>query len=353
MLSDVGHIRMVSLRLPPLRPKDILVEVEMTGLCGSDMAVYLGKHAFKKPPVVLGHEFSGIVRQVGADVTAVKAGERVCAASFAHCGNCDGCRRGKPQLCRNKRVICTGDWNGSFASHVNVTENMVAVLPRDIGPERGVLVEPLSIGLHAMRLPATIAGRSVIIIGAGSIGLACLLAAKRLGASRVVCIDKGELKRGIATRLGADGYVDARSGEVVGSALDELGEEADIAVLACGYDDIFADAKKLTRPGGDVVAVSYFDPGVRLNLNDFLRSEITVRFSYCSTPGDFLEVIDWLSREGLDPTPIVTHRVSLSEANRALRLKKENPDDVGKMIFDLSDTSRTNPQPEFFGWGSN
>ena len=353
MLSDVGRIRMVSLQLPPLRPEDILVEVEMTGLCGSDMAVYLGKHAFKKPPIVLGHEFSGIVRKVGAAVTAVRTGERVCAASFTHCGDCDGCRRGNTQLCRSKRVICTGEWHGSFASHVNVTENMVTVLPRNVEPERAVLVEPLSIGLHAMRLPAAIAGKRVAIIGAGSIGLACLLAAKKLGARRIVCVDKGDLKRGIATRLGADGYIDASTQEVVGSTLDILGEEADVAVLACSYGDIFAHAKLLTRPGGDVVAVSYFDSDVRLNLNDFLRSEITVRFSYCSTPGDFLEVIDWLSLQGLDPTPMVTHRISLSEADCALRLKKENPEQVGKMIFDLSNTGRVNPRPEYFGWGSN
>ncbi|HEV7881053.1 zinc-dependent alcohol dehydrogenase [Bradyrhizobium sp.] len=228
---------------------------------------------------------------------------------------------------------------------------MVTPLPHGVDPERGVLVEPLSIGLHAMRLPGAMTGKRVAIIGTGSVGLACLLAAKKLGAARIVCVDKGEFKRGIAARLGADGYVDARSENVVGSTLDVLGVEADVAVLACSYDDIFAHAKMLTRPGGDVVAVSYFDSSVRLNLNDFLRSEITLRFSYCSTPGDFLEVIDWLSLEGFDPTPIVTHRVSLSEADCALKLKKENPEQVGKMIFDLSD--RGNPRPEYFGWGSS
>ena len=230
---------------------------------------------------------------------------------------------------------------------------MVTALPRGVDPQRGVLVEPLSIGLHAMRLPAAMTGKRVAIIGAGSIGLACLLAAKRLGAGRIVCVDKGELKRGMATRLGADGYVDARSEDVVASTLGVLGGEADVAVLACSYDDIFTHAKMLARPGGDVVAVSYFDSNVRLNLNDFLRSEIAVRFSYCSTPGDFLEVIDWLSLEGFDPTPIVTHRVSLSQADSALRLKKENPEQVGKMIFDLSDNAWANPRPEFFGWGSS
>src|SRR5436305_13457378 len=99
MLSDVGRIRMVSLQLPPLQPEVILVEVEMTGLCGSDVAVYLGKHAIKKPPIVLGHEFSGIVRKDGAAVTAVRTGERVCAASFTHRGDWDVCRRGTPHVC--------------------------------------------------------------------------------------------------------------------------------------------------------------------------------------------------------------------------------------------------------------
>jgi threonine dehydrogenase-like Zn-dependent dehydrogenase len=336
MLSNIEEINLVSLQLPQLRSKDILVEVEVTGLCGSDMAVYLGKHGYKKPPIVLGHEFSGIARHVGEAVTSVKVGDRICAASFASCERCDDCLRGSVHLCRNKRNISTGDWHGSFASYVNVTEGMVTVLPLEIDAEKGALVEPLTIGLHAMRLAPAMADRKVVIIGAGSIGLACLIAAKRLGAGRIVCIDRGPLKRSIALRLGADEVVDAQSEDVVSGTLEAIDQQADITVIACGYGDVFSHARRLTRPGGDVIVVSHFDPDVRIDPNEFVRAEIAMRFSYLSTQRDFDEVIGWISHGGLDPTPLITHRVPLSQADFAFKLKKDRSPDVGKVIFDLS-----------------
>jgi threonine dehydrogenase-like Zn-dependent dehydrogenase len=341
ILSGVGEINLVSLQLPPLRSKELLVEVEMTGLCGSDMAVYLGKHVYKKPPIVLGHEFSGIVRRAGAAVSSVRIGDRICAASFTSCDSCDDCLRGAIHLCRDKRNICSEGWHGSFSSYVHVTDCMVTVLPPEVDAEKWALVEPLTIGLHAMRLAPVMTDRKVAIIGAGSIGLSCLIAARRLGAGRTVCIDKGRPKREIALCLGADEFVDAQSDGTVRGGLGALGEEADITVIACSYDDVFSHAKLLTRPGGEVIVVSYFDPGVSIDLNDFLRAEIAVRFSYLSTRRDFAEVIGWLSHGGLDPTPLVTHRFSLASADCAFRLKKDRPSDVGKIIFDLSRNSES------------
>lgn len=336
ILTDVERIEQVSLELPPVKSTELLVEVEATGLCGSDMAVYLGKHVYKTPPIVLGHEFSGVVRQIGEAVTSVKVGDRICAASFSHCGTCDACKRGTINLCRHKRNICHRDWHGSFAHHVVVFENMISTIPPEVDAERGALVEPLTIGLHAMRLPNAIAHKKIVIIGAGNIGLACLLAAKKLDADQVVCIDRGDAKGVMARRLGADGYIDAQTTDVLDALPGDLRFGADITVAACGYDGIFEHAKQLTRPGGDVIVVSYLDPGVTLDANDFLRSELTVRFSYGSTTSDFAEVIGWMSRDGFDPMPLVTHRFSLAEAGHALRLKKERPSDVGKVLFNCA-----------------
>lgn len=335
VLTGVGRVESMALDLPPLGATEALVQVEVTGLCGSDMAVYLGTHAYKTPPIVLGHEFSGIVRGVGSSVTSLKVGDRVCAASFSQCERCEYCLSGAIHLCRQKLNICHREWHGSFSEYVVVRENMASVLPPDIDADTGALVEPLTIALHAMRLPATLENRTVAIVGSGSIGLACLLCAKVLGAERVVCVDKGDLKRSLTLSLGADGYVDAENGDSVGQVLSHVRAGADITVVACSYPEVMSNAQRMTRPGGEVVVVSYADPDASLCLNDYLRSEISVRFSYLSNKADFEDVISWIASGRIDPNTLVTHRFSLSEVAFGVELKRAHPEDVGKVLFDL------------------
>lgn len=334
VLTDVGRIEIVNDRtLPAPAGSELLVRVEATGLCGSDMAVYLGRHAYKRPPVVLGHEFSGTVVALGAAVSRLQVGDRVCAASFSPCGRCEACASGDIPCCAAKRNLCHAGWDGSFADHVIVSENMTHRLPPGMDAHRGALVEPLTIALHAMRKADAIAGRRVTILGAGSIGLGCLILARHLGARTVRCIDRGDVKRDQALRLGADDYVDARDP----SALDAAGQAAvsgaDLVVIASGHPTAFAQACSLVKPGGEVVFVAYGDPVEDFPVNGFLRAEIAVKFSYLSTDADFEEVIRWIASGDIDPLPLVTHRLPFEGIPRGVALKHARADEVGKVLF--------------------
>jgi threonine dehydrogenase-like Zn-dependent dehydrogenase len=341
VLTSVRTIEMQPLELPTPGTGQLLVEVLVTGLCGSDMAVYQGHHAYKRPPIVLGHEFSGIVRAVGDEVCTSLLGQHVCAASFAHCKRCEPCQAGEIQRCVSKRNLSHLGWHGSFAGHVLLDEAMTHVLPPDLDPALGALVEPLTISLHALNRCGPVAGRTLVIVGAGSIGLGCLLLARRAGARRIVCVDQGAVKRDLARRLGADHMVDTREPDPVGQLARVLGpDRADVVIVAASFDGAYDLALRASRPGGDVNVVTYATPGVEPELNAFLRAEVSLRFSYLSTVAEFDEIIGALANGEIDPAPMVTHRLSLDAASDALALKELQPAEVGKVLLDIP---RMNP----------
>lgn len=335
VLTDVRTVEMQPLELPAPGPGQLLAEVLVTGLCGSDMAVYQGHHAYKRPPVVLGHEFSGIVRAVGAGVSASLLGQHVCAASFAHCGRCESCLTGEIQRCVSKRNLSHLGWHGSFAGHVLLDQTMTHVLPRDLDAALGALVEPLTISLHALNRCGPVAGRTLVIVGAGSIGLGCLVLARRAGARRIICVDQGAVKRDLARRLGADHMVDTSKPDAAGELARALGRDrADVVIVAASFDGAYDLALCASRPGGEVNVVTYATPGVVPELNAYLRAEVTLRFSYLSTAAEFDEIIGALANGEIDPAPMVTHRLDLDAAGDAFALKELKPADVGKVLLE-------------------
>jgi len=329
VLSRERVIEHRSVDRPEPGPGELLVRVSRTGICGSDLATYAGHHPYKSAPVVLGHEFSGHVVRVGAAVEGFTEGDRVCSAAFSHCGECVDCGAGATNRCTSRLNLSHLGWEGSFAEYVLLRPNMAFRLPAAVDDELGALVEPLSIGLHAVRLATGVAGGDVVVLGTGGIGLSCLVAAVRLGARSVTCVDIGTGKRSLAMALGAKSFVD-------GSAGGALSDGADVVLVTSGHPDALAQAAAMTRPGGEVVVVSYFDRPQAVDLNPLVSQEVVVRFSALSTAADFTEVIGWLERGEVDPRPMVTHRFPLAAADQAMQvLAKGGP--VGKVVLAVSD----------------
>jgi 2-desacetyl-2-hydroxyethyl bacteriochlorophyllide A dehydrogenase len=333
VLTDVRRIEHQRVTVPEPGPGELLVRVAASGICGSDLATYRGTHPYKKAPIILGHELTGTVVRVGPEVTAFGPGDAVCAAAFSPCDRCPACRRDDPHLCSDRSNLSHDDWQGSFAEYVILRQNATFRLPSGLTVEQGALVEPLSIGLHAVRLAGTPAQPGVALLGSGSIGMSCLIAARALGLGPVVCVDRGEAKGRIASRLGATAYVDAHREDPVRAVPGRLGHEPYVTVVASGHPGVLRDACAVTRPGGTVVVVSYFERAQEIDLNPFVSRELTVRFSALSTPGDFGDVIGWLADGRIDPTPLITHRFPLSEADAAMRMLDGNGGQVGKVLL--------------------
>ena len=316
------------LAVPRPGPGELLVRVLASGICGSDLAAYRGTHPYKVAPIVLGHEFCGEVTLVGggngADDGGFTPGDLVCSAAFSPCDTCAECRRDAPHLCTDRRNLSHEGWQGSFAEYVLLRRNMTHRLPPDTDPVAGALVEPLSIGLHAVRLAGPGAGRTVAVLGSGTIGLSCLLAARRLGFGPSVCVDAGPAKARLAKEAGADGYVDARTGSPSSAEVAELiagrlgGERPDTVFVSAGYPGVLDQAVAALRPGGTIVVVSYFDAPTAVDLNALVGREARVLFSSLSVPDDFRQVVSWLADGTLDPLPLVTHHFPLDAVEEAM-----------------------------------
>jgi threonine dehydrogenase-like Zn-dependent dehydrogenase len=332
VLTAPGQLAHQHLELAPVGAEELLVRVLSSGICGSDLAVYRGAHPYKEPPVVLGHELCGVVESVGARVSRFKPGELVCAASFSPCDRCTQCARGAAHLCPHKRALNHRGWQGSFAEYVLLSENMTFGLPEGTPAAVGALVEPLAIGLHAVRLAGAAEQRTMVILGSGNIGLCCLMTARRLG-FRVLCADVRPSACALALRLGATAFLDT-SQTPIANALQNAGSGApDVVVLAAGYPGALDEALAIVAPGGRVIVVSYFERPHTVGLNALVAGEHAVIGSALCTAADMREVIAWLTDGSLDPLALITHTLPLDAVAEGMRLMCDPQRAAGKIML--------------------
>jgi threonine dehydrogenase-like Zn-dependent dehydrogenase len=334
VLTATATMDYTTVAVPEPGPGEVLVRVAASGVCGSDLATYRGSHPYKRPPIVLGHELAGVVERSGPGVTRLAPGDRVCSWAFSPCDRCEHCRAGDVHLCPDLRAINHTGWDGSFAEYVLLRENMTFVLPPSVPLSAGALVEPLSVALHAVRRAPAGAER-IAILGAGGVGLCCLVAARRLGVRRIACTDLGDGKRALAERLGADAYVDAADGDAGDRLRAALGGPADAAIVAAGQPEAMRDAADAVARGGTIVVVAYFDGAVPVEMNRLVREEKAIVPSALCTAADFAEVIGWLERGEVDVEGLVTHRFPLREAPAVLRMLDGGDVEAGKVLIEV------------------
>lgn len=207
VLYGKNDLRVEEIDTPSVAPDEILVRVRATGICGSDLPRVLGDAAHHYP-IVLGHEFSGVVERIGSAVTKVKAGDRVVGAPLKPCKRCPDCLSGHFAQCRHYSFIGSRV-NGSWAEYVAIPEENAVPFGEDIGFEEAALVEPSAVALHALRLIRYQGGEHVAILGGGNIGLLALQWAKLLGAKAATVFDIDEERLETARKLGADCTINA------------------------------------------------------------------------------------------------------------------------------------------------
>jgi (R,R)-butanediol dehydrogenase/meso-butanediol dehydrogenase/diacetyl reductase len=319
---DRGDLRVEEVDEPGLRPGTVKVAVSWCGICGSDVHEYReGPRVVPAPghphpltgenaPLTLGHEVSGVV--VESAGVGPAPGTAVAVDPLLSCGRCPPCRRGTPHLCRIGGPFGLIGAGGGFAEHVVVDVTRAHPVPEGISPDVAALVEPLAVGWHAVGRGGVGAGDTVLVIGAGPIGLACLAAARAAGAALVVVsVRSPGVRPAVAERLGADAVVDDDAGA------REAGPEG-------GYDvvlDTAANASALrlalgnARPGGVVVDVGLWMEPAELNLNKLLVRELSLVGSMGYEAGDFPAVIAALAAGRLgDVAELITGRVPLHRA---------------------------------------
>jgi len=300
--------------VPALGARDVLVEVAMCGVCGTDVHIVEGEYPLVKPPRVLGHEYSGTVRGVGSGVASVQSGDRVAVDPTLSCGGCFYCRQGLPLMCDN-RV----SHHGGLGEFVVLPEQTVYPLPASVSLEVAALAEPLSCCLHTIDLAGIRPGASVAVVGAGTIGLMLLQLARRAGATRVLVSEPSAAKREVAQRLGADVLVDPLHEDVQAAARDMCGGRGvDIALEAVGARQTVIDAIALPRRGGTVVLMGVAAPTTEIPLRpfDLFERELTIKSAYIRE-FEFQRTVELLPR--LELQSLITDRFPLSSAVEAVQ----------------------------------
>lgn len=284
--------------LPAPAASDVVVAVRAVGICGSDVHGFTGESTRRIPPMVMGHEATGEVVEVGAEVSPEWLGRRVILQPFLWCGTCDTCRSGRINLCRNRHFL-GATIGGAMAERLVMPVRNLVPLPGALSLVHGTLAEPLSVALHAVAQVGDMAGKSVLIAGSGPIGLLTLLAAKRAGAACVAITDPITGRREAALALGADVAVDPRAEgwrDQLAGATGLANGEFDAAFDAVGITATLQQAIQALRPGGMVVALGGWQT-VSVNLAPLVAREITVRGTFNFTPAEFDEACQMLAGE--------------------------------------------------------
>jgi L-iditol 2-dehydrogenase len=299
---------------------EVVVAVHAAGICGSDVHGYIGATGRRTPGLVMGHEASGVVALVGDGVTSVRPGDRVALRSVLSCGTCEPCLTGRPNICVRRRGLGM-HLDGAYAECVRLPEALVAPLPEELSFEQGAMIEPLAVAMHAVNITPIELMDRVVIVGAGTIGLLTLLAARLRGAERIVVTDRSRHRLDMAAALGADRVIDVDAGDPVAVVLEALdGRGADAVFEAVGSSPTVQQSVSVVRPGGSVTWIGNSEPRVELGMQDLVTKELTLRGAYAyGTDGEFDRAAETLAATRIDVRPLVEVVAPLDEGTGLFR----------------------------------
>lgn len=300
-------LRVENSPMPKVGPEDILIQVKACGICGTDVHIYEGDKGAAEvtPPTILGHEFSGVIAEVGSNVTKYKVGDRVCIDPNCYCGKCDFCRNGIAHYCTD--MIGYGTTvNGGFAEYCSVNQRQVYKLGDNTTFEQGAMTEPVACCLHGMDMCNIHPGSNVVVIGGGMIGLLMLQLSKLAGAARVALLEPVESKRVVAKKLGADILIDPIN-ENVEEELKKAGMTWVNTVIECvGKTATIQQAIDIVGNKGTVMMFGLTKPDDTIAVKPFqiFQKEIELKSSFIN-PYTQKRALDLIDSERLDVSSMV------------------------------------------------
>jgi L-iditol 2-dehydrogenase len=337
-ISAIGSARLIDVTVPAPRAGEVLVRVRLAGVCGSDLAAFLGQHPLRMPPLITGHEAAGEVVALGDGVQGLSIGDRVVIEPQIGCGECLHCRAGDYNICRSKRLMGTRPWPGSFAEYLTAPARCVHAIPRTTSPEAAVMIEPFCVAIHALNIAQAAAGASVAILGSGVIGLCLLVALKMKGAGTIICTDRRSLALDHARNLGATLTILAEDDptEEIRSATDGTG--VDVCFVTAHGNGVMRTALFATRNKGRIVLVANFGPATSLDLREVQLKERVIAGTAMYTSRDFREAIASGQDAGQPLSTLITHRLEMDAVPHHLQALSEGT--AGSVVKAVVDPNR-------------
>lgn len=307
---------------------EVLIRVRECGICGSDLKMYSGKHPVLKPPLIMGHEFFGTVEAAGAEVSGgpeLEPGALVTIVPPIGCGHCYNCTRGSPHLC-DQMVFVGGQLHGGLSELVPVPAANVLAVDPEIAPELRVLIEPLTVGVHAAKRGAVTPAEEVLIIGAGPIGVFTAIALRQRGVEGILLADLSDERLALARRLGAGETVNSAELTLADHVREAVRPEGvDVALDCVGSEATAAQALASTARGGRAVLVGIAPPELAVDGVALQRGERSLIGVQMYQREDFLEAMSILAAGAVEPSPELFEAFELGDVASAFRTLASGP----------------------------
>lgn len=317
VLEEYNRLVYTDVPDPEMGPDEVLIEVRACGICGSDVHGMDGSTGRRRPPIVMGHEASGVIAAVGVEVSGWEVGDRVTFDSTVYCGRCHFCRQGRMNLCDERRVLGVScdeyRQDGAFAELVAVPERVLYRIPDELSFEHAAMVEPLSVAVHGVeRIPVSL-GDTAVVVGAGVIGLLAVQALRAAGCGTIISVDLEADRLDLARRLGADVGLKADECDVIAEVRRHSGGRgADVAFEAVGVPAAVQTAIECLRKGGSAALVGNVTPAVELPLQVVVAREITL-YGSAAARGEHPACLDMIARGAVKLDPLISATAPLSE----------------------------------------
>lgn len=322
---------------PEIADNEVLVRVRACGICGSDIHGMDGSSGRRIPPIIMGHEASGEIAQVGSAVTGWEPGDRVTFDSTVYCGECEACRGGQMNLCPDRNVLGVScdeyRRHGAFAEFVKVPQHILCRIPDSVSYEHAAFAEPVSIALHGVNRVPLEPGDSAVVVGTGLIGLLVVQALKAKGAGTVVAVDIDEKRLALARELGADATlvsndeVPAKVREIVGNP-----DGADIAIEVVGFGPTIQLAIDSVRKGGSIGCVGNLKAEVPFPLQAVVTRELSV-FGSCASAGEYEEAVEAVASGAIRVEPLLSATADLADGGEWFHKLYKNEEGLMKVVL--------------------
>lgn len=332
VVTGVKSVNIQDVEVPAIKDDEVLIKVKTVGVCGSDLHLFQGTHAFRKPPAVLGHEIAGDIVKVGKNVTKFNIGDRVTVEPQIGCGSCEFCKADRVNLCPDKAAPGTPKWIGTFVEYFNAPEKTLYKLADTISYEEGTLIEPLAVAVHALERATVTSRDSIVILGSGTIGLLSLVVAREKGFKTIICTDTASFNREMALKEGATAALDPLHEDVV-AKVKELtgGRGADLALVCAGANNILDQASQCVRKCGEIGIIAMITKDIPFYCYTMVFNEQTMYGAMTYQTSDFAKAAKMVNN-GLNLKNFVTQRLPLAQTQEALDTLLQKKENVVKVI---------------------
>lgn len=335
LLVAPGTFELREVDIPKPNSDEVLLKIKAVGICGSDIHTYQGAHPFVNTPIVLGHEATGEIIELGENVEEFSLGDRVVIRPQRTCGECHVCKQGRYNICEELNVIgCLS--TGASSEYFVVESRILYEIPEDVSFSAGTLIEPLAVGIHALKRGGGAKGKNILVTGAGTIGLMVAQAAKAMGANSVMITDISDYKLKLAKECGIDHTVNVISEDIKQRVLDAFGKEAlDLIVECTSVETAINEAIDVATKGINIVIAGVAESFPKVDLASVQDREYTLIGSLMYTHEDYVEAISMAENKTVCLDELISKTFSLDQNKEAFEFIFENREIVQKVVLEI------------------